>query len=65
MLSVVDPTRICTATLAGGFGVHLFLPENFTEIEFRHLRAGVANSSRDAVVQTTRRAGSEQGNLQS
>ena len=63
MLSFTDLDRICTATLAGGFGVHLFLPKTFIEIEFRHIRAGVANSSRQAVVPTTRRTGSEQGKL--
>ena len=63
MLSVANLDRICTATLAGGFGVHLFLSKNFTEIEFRRLRAGVANSSRPAVAQMWHRAGSEQGKL--
>jgi len=63
MLFLSELDRMCTATLAGAFGVRNFQPDNFNEIEFRQLRAGVANTSRQAVAKANRRAGPEQGNL--
>lgn len=61
MLSLSDLDRICVATLAGAFGVRVFLPDTFDETEFRRLHAGVANTTRRATVQKSSRAGAEPG----
>jgi hypothetical protein len=62
MLSLLELDRICTISVAGAFGVRLFNPQNFNEIDLRQLRAGVANSSRRAIQAKPVRAGAEQGN---
>lgn len=61
MLPLSELDRICTATLAGAFGVRLFQPDTFTMTEFRRLRAGVTNSIRTVAEPSPLRAGNEQG----
>lgn len=64
MLPLSHLDRFCAATLAGAFGVRVFLPIFFEHSEFRRLCAGVANCSHRATNDPQPRAGMSKGNYQ-
>lgn len=61
MLSLTQTKRICAATLAGRFGMHLIPASEMSESDDRQATAAIVLSPRTKAVQSMAHRGHEQG----